>query len=152
MNRGFMKTKKILAVSVLALLFFNVVIPPVLGTIHTNADEQGKLSLHLPISINGNGDFTSRNGVTGGSGTEEDPYIISNWKIRPIKRTGISISNTDAYFIVENCHIFGNRLNNPMGIWLLNVTNGKILNSACQKNSFGIIIPVFSSFLLPSFL
>ncbi len=34
------------------------------------------LEPHPPILINGNGGFTTENGVTGGSGTASDPYII----------------------------------------------------------------------------
>jgi hypothetical protein len=31
------------------------------------------------IRIDGNDDFTEANGVVSGTGTEEDPYIISGW-------------------------------------------------------------------------
>ena len=40
------------------------------------------LHSHDPIYIDGNEDFTPANGVTSGSGTENDPYIIENWDIR----------------------------------------------------------------------
>jgi len=39
---------------------------------------------HAPIRINSNSDFTAENGVTGGNGTESDPYIISNYEKTPV--------------------------------------------------------------------
>ena len=34
---------------------------------------------HNPIHISSNADFTVDNGVVGGSGTLNDPYIIEGW-------------------------------------------------------------------------
>lgn len=50
-------------------------------------------------------DFIS--GVTGGSGTEFDPYIIEGWEIDMRLDTGscIFIANTDAYVIIRNCYL-----------------------------------------------
>ena len=36
---------------------------------------------HDPILIVGNENFTTANGVTGGNGTEADPYVIDGWEI-----------------------------------------------------------------------
>ena len=140
--------EKLVAGFLLILLLFNIAIYPAIGTINVaDKADKNKLNFHLPISINGNDEFTKRKGVTGGSGTKEDPYIISNWKIRPIIKTGISISNTDAYFIIENCHVYGSLLSkligkSPTGILFSNVENGKILNSGCYdlKGGFGILL------------
>ncbi|MDI6917068.1 MAG: hypothetical protein QMC80_04655, partial [Thermoplasmatales archaeon] len=41
----------------------------------------GALGSHNPIRIWSNSDFTSENGVSSGSGTEADPYIIEGWDI-----------------------------------------------------------------------
>lgn len=62
---------------------------------------------HSPISISSNLDFTQENGVIGGNGTQEFPYIISGWLISSFKseRTGIFLENTDKYCIIRNCHI-----------------------------------------------
>ncbi len=59
-----------------------------------------------PISIVGDGDFTSENGVVGGSGTPDDPYIIEGWEISADEQTGIFITETTKYFIIRNCHIY----------------------------------------------
>jgi len=59
---------------------------------------------HNPISINGDTDFTEANGVTGGNGTVEDPYIIEGWEITA-QGTAIDIAFTTAYFIIRYCSL-----------------------------------------------
>ncbi len=63
---------------------------------------------HAPIVITNNSGFTSETGVTGGSGTSSDPYIISGWEITS-GSTCISISNTTAFFKIDgnSCHNSG---------------------------------------------
>ena len=66
------------------------------------------LTNHSPIMIEQDSEFTSANGVTYGTGTEGDPYIISNWRIDGSTTDyGISISNTSSHFIIQNCTIHG---------------------------------------------
>jgi parallel beta-helix repeat protein len=89
-----------------------------------------------PIFINGDNNFTSANGVVGGLGMENDPYIIENW-VMSENGNGISISNTTSYFVVRNC-LVENGGGNSYGISLDNVTNGKIENCTCDNNYKGI--------------
>lgn len=56
---------------------------------------------HAPIVIEGDENFTEENGVTGGSGTKNDPYIIEGWKIN--KATAVSIEKTSSYFVIRDC-------------------------------------------------
>jgi parallel beta-helix repeat protein len=92
---------------------------------------------HPPIVIVGNDNFTSENGVTGGSGTENDPYTIEDWIIvgDGSSECGIFINNTDAHFIIRNCTISG--FHHPdeyfYGIKFNNVENGKIDNSTIYE-------------------
>jgi len=58
---------------------------------------------HSEISIVGNENFTAENGVTGGSGTPDNPYIIEKWRIN---WTGISLSKTSANVIIRNVSLF----------------------------------------------
>ncbi|MEM2583428.1 MAG: right-handed parallel beta-helix repeat-containing protein [Candidatus Thermoplasmatota archaeon] len=99
------------------------------------------LTPHAPIQISGNAQFTPQNGVVGGSGTASDPYIIEGWDIDISTGSyhGISISNTNAYFVIRNCSIHGgyNAYNN--GISFYNVRNGKIENCTIYNNYYGII-------------
>jgi parallel beta-helix repeat protein len=97
---------------------------------------------HPPIYIEGNDNFTSENGVTRGSGTEEDPYIIENWIIvgDGSAEDGIFINNTDAHFIIRNCTIYG--FHHPdeyyCGITFGNVENGNVERSTLYANHDGI--------------
>jgi len=141
------KIKKVGVILLLLLLINITMLPAIKGEIYKNEDQEDKLYPHLPIEIEGDSEFTKKNGVRSGTGTKEDPYVISNWRIYPIVRNGIQIRNTDKYFIIENCKIYKNK--NPIigigpgaGISLFNVTNGVIKNISCYnlKNSFGALI------------
>jgi parallel beta-helix repeat protein len=82
---------KILSISVI-LLFFGIIMAPIVNS-SLNKDkiyQEEKLNVdknyirHKIIYINGNDKFTNKNGVIGGKGTENDPYIISGWKLNGI--------------------------------------------------------------------
>src|SRR5438094_8024873 len=75
------------------------------------------LTSHLPISIMGNADFTAANGVTGGTGTASDPYVIAGWDITVSHSPwhgqshngpypGLGISHTVAHFVIRNVNIY----------------------------------------------
>ncbi len=93
-----------------------------------------------PIMIDGNGGFTSANGVARGTGTPSDPYIIEGWEISPATTDGISLANTEASFIIRNVYIDSG---NPGGIYsdgiyLFNVANGVIEDSFIEYRWAGI--------------
>jgi len=97
------------------------------------------LTSHGPIYIEGNDNFTSANGVVGGSGTENDPYIIENWDISAENANGIWVENTTAYFTVRSCYIHGGATY-KCGIRLDNVKNGGIYNNLVENNYAGILL------------
>ena len=73
------------------------------------------LAPHAPIVVNGDADFSSANGVTGGTGTASDPYIIEGWEITTCCHTpGIAVRNTDDYFVIRNMYI-----HYPSSTWLV---------------------------------
>ena len=82
---------------------------------------------HNPISINGDTDFTEANGVTGGNGTIEDPYIIEGWEITA-QDTAIDIAFTTAYFIIRNCSLKGG------GVSFYAIDRGGIDNIIMSEN------------------
>ncbi|MDI6856298.1 MAG: NosD domain-containing protein [Candidatus Thermoplasmatota archaeon] len=105
------------------------------------------LTPHDPIHIDGNGDFTFENGVSSGSGTESDPYIIENWDINASSADlghGIEVYDTDVHFVIKNCYIHdGKRCENATrlgnsGIIFYNVINGKIENLTGYNNERSI--------------
>jgi hypothetical protein len=80
---------------------------------------------HGEIWIEGNSQFTAGNGVTGGSGTQDDPYIIEGWET-----PRIWIKETTAYFVIRNCRIYGMR-----GVDFSTVQNGAIRDSILYDES-----------------
>ena len=87
---------------------------------------------HDEILINGNSRFTKANGVVGGNGTKDHPYIIENWSINEnIIDNGIWIKNTNRYFTIRNCNIYNRTSYNykTYGIHLKNVKSGTIENN-----------------------
>jgi parallel beta-helix repeat protein len=106
-------------------------------------------SSHDPIHIASNYGFTFANGVTRGSGTFDDPYMIENWDIVQYHYStlpGISIENTDAYFVIRNCYIDGGGFEPPSngqdhdGIVIQSVKNGKVDHLSITGSRYGIIL------------
>ena len=92
------------------------------------------LKVHASITITGNGGFTAANGVTGGSGTDSDPYMILGWNI--VSDFGsIRISNATAFFVIRYVSV-GNGFG---GIIFNNVTNGRVVNSSVNMYCDGAI-------------
>ena len=96
------------------------------------------LQSHSVISINGNSGFTAANGVTSGTGTAVDPYVISGWDIDVFTSgtsgeysTCIQIQNATAYFVVSGisveCH--------ETGVFLSGVYNARIESSTISSDS-----------------
>jgi len=98
------------------------------------------LTSHAPIYINGNSGFTKPDPVNGGgSGTENDPYIIENWDISAENANGIWVENTTAYFTIRSCYTHGGAAYRH-GIHLDNVKNGRIDNNLVENNYAGILL------------
>ena len=102
--------------------------------------------VHDSIEISSNIEFTSENGVRSGSGTESDPYIISNWTITydgiSLTTTGIHIASTTAYCIIQDCIIseFRHDSFDSPGIRLNNAQNIIIQNCTVFENDLGILL------------
>jgi len=75
-----------------------------------------------------------------GSGTYSDPYIIDGLEITSDIpwRSGITIYNSEAYFIIQDCLIYSTENN---GIYLHNVNNSRIIDNECINNgASGIVL------------
>ena len=77
-------------------------------------------SSHDPISISSDDDFTEENGVVGGSGTPDDPYIISGWEISTTSGTAIEVGDTTASFVIRDIHITVN--SGYDSIWIMDAS------------------------------
>lgn len=76
------------------------------------------------ININGDSQFTAENGVTGGSGTPWDPYVIEGWDIGNAY-IAICVVNTRSFFVIKNVYLHGG----TGGIYFYNVCNAMIENA-----------------------
>lgn len=99
---------------------------------------------HSIIAINGNNDFITQGwDEDGGGGTESSPYRINGLKITSTTpgEILISIKNTDAFFIIEDCLLIGQgigTLEDNVGIMFEHVKNGQIRNNIINKTTNGI--------------
>lgn len=128
-----MKLKKFLFACSFALLLVG---SQTISAYSQSMAEEDNLVLHNPIHIVGNENFIFANGVVGGSGAEEDPYIIENWIIENSGNNGIWIENTDSYFIIRNCSIEDSEI----GIKLENVSNGIVENNYFSGSQVNICL------------
>ncbi len=95
---------------------------------------------------NGAGDFNWTEATIynwcNGTGTMNDPYIITNLYINGSGLGScLTIRDTNKFFLIMNCCLFnsGNGDFNA-GIKLINVNNGTITNNNCSSNYYGIIL------------
>ncbi|HEX9341539.1 MAG TPA: right-handed parallel beta-helix repeat-containing protein [Thermoplasmata archaeon] len=95
------------------------------------------LTSHNPILIEGDAEFNAANGVTGGSGTPADPYVIENWEINASAANGIDIRNTTAPFSIRNVTVQGGAPPND-GIRFTNVSHGEVGASNLSISDAGI--------------
>ncbi|MGC8913608.1 MAG: NosD domain-containing protein, partial [Thermoplasmata archaeon] len=104
---------------------------------------QTKGTAHAPIHINGDADFANQAANEGwpGNGTPTNPFIIDGYDIDGNGGTYcVWIENTDVWFVVQNCKVWNatNTASEPWGtgIYLKNVTNGRLENNNCSANSY----------------
>jgi len=59
---------------------------------------------HSPILIDSDV-IDDDDGVTGGSGTELDPYVIEGWQIDHFDESSIDIKDCDAHYLIRNVYV-----------------------------------------------
>ncbi len=137
MNKKHVLFKKGLVIGII-ILFIGLNVIPSTGTIEEKPYVNIQYTPHDPIYIHGNDDFTSENGVTSGSGTSSDPFVIEDWEIEASSQDGITIRNVDVYFTIKGCYIHDGGINND-GIVFINVTNGEIEETIITGNRNGVM-------------
>ena len=97
-----------------------------------------------PIEIDGDNDFTSENGVIGGSGMPLDPYVInSRFEIMLTSQTnvGVYIHETRAAFVVRDIKITGTDVRSAsFGVRLDDVLNGAVEGCHIDGAGYGISV------------
>lgn len=84
---------------------------------------------HAPILIDGNAAFTPYNGVVGGDGTYDHPFLISGWNITAPSGIGILVQNTDAFFRVTSNYV---GITDGNGTVLVNLNRGTVSSNTIQ--------------------
>jgi len=92
---------------------------------------------HDPILITSLADFNLVNGVRSGSGTSEDPFVISDWAIDASAAPGIYVIGTFAHFTIRNVTINSTAQQNS-GILFQGVSDVWIHNVTISNCSIGI--------------
>ncbi len=92
----------------------------------------------LPITITDNSGFTTAG--FSGSGSATTPYLLKDITIAAGGVSGINISDTTAYFRIENVTINGSTDINARGIILTNVIHGTIDNNTIYNCDGGIAL------------
>ncbi len=91
-----------------------------------------------PIVILSDEDFTPENGVVGGSGTPDDPYVISGWRIeRGDYPFGIHIRGVKAPFLIRDVEVYGARV---AGIKIEASRYGRIEGVRVKGSPTGILV------------
>lgn len=98
-------------------------------------DEASAYTPHAVIQISGDSGFTADNGVTGGNGTEADPFVISGWDIDAGWDKGIEILNTNAHFVVTGCYVHNSGW---YAVYLENADNGTLSDNNVTSNVLGV--------------
>jgi hypothetical protein len=134
-NRRVYMNKTSRYVPLFVLLLIATAFLPVLPA---SADSRAYTS-HAAIVIASDVDFTAANGMTAGTGSSADPYIISGWEIPAGNGNAISISGTTSYFKITGCKLTG-ASNVGNGVALSGVQNGKVESSVFENLTDGIAI------------
>lgn len=95
-----------------------------------------------PIVILSDQDFTAENGVIGGVGTAEDPFIIAGWaiKVPAGEKFGIHVENTTKPFLIRGCTVIGAQEPDGAAILLQGVHDAAVEDCLVQGSLNGIRI------------
>ena len=93
---------------------------------------------HGPIYIMDNDDFTEENGVSSGSGTAADPYVIENLVIYADDYYGIRVYGTDKHFIICNVVVEG-ASNSSNGICISRAAHGAVIGCEVSGHFTGMV-------------
>ncbi len=99
-------------------------------------EESSAYTPHAPIYIEGDIDFIPVNGVSGGTGTQADPYVIEGWEIDASTQDGILIRATGVHFVIRDVYVHSAGLNQK-AISLIGVSNGSVENAVLWNNMLG---------------
>jgi len=145
-GKAFRASSSMLLACLLTVVFF--------GLQSTNSSAIDPFVPHDPIFIY-NDNFTAENGVTEGSGTYDDPFVIEEWDInlsqsasdQSLNHHGIYIIGSEDWFVIRNVTIHSglvqidpSSFTGGNGIVLQNSAHGRIENCKLIGNLVGMEI------------
>jgi len=116
----------------ISVIFTAILLLSILAVIWSH-DGEVEAADRRPILIRSDSDFIANNGVVSGTGSEENPYIISNWSIVNSGNC-IQISGTTKYFVVRDITV--SYSGSSRGVWLFDLSNGLIENVTLKGGGF----------------
>ncbi len=109
-----------------------------------SAEEE--MPFHDPIVITKVGDFTAANGVRGGTGTKDDPFIIEGLRIDASKNGyGIRISQVKSCFVIRGVSV---QSASRVGIELVGVSHSAIENCTIDSKHNSLVLKFCYSLLV----
>ena len=108
-----------------------------LSIVDMGAHEVRGYTTRGPILIDGNPQFTVANGVTGGTGTRQDPFVLEGWQIIGAPDAAIEVRNADVPFTIRDVDV---SWAGTAGIRILNLTDGRIEYAAVSDAPLGISV------------
>lgn len=124
----------------LSAVLISIILLTVFSPLHSNASNIKSSDSFIKIDNNYE-DYTDNEGIIDitsneefmnhpavgpiGDGSENNPYIIENWRAKQI-----IIKNVNCYFEIKNCFVYG-----PYGIYFYRTNNGKINNCTLESDN-----------------
>jgi len=110
----------------------------VLAAMPATGHGEGAQSPHGPIVISKPADLNRGNGVVGGSGTKDDPFLIDGWEIDAgTADSGIIITDVHAYIVIRNVSIQSAPV---AGMRIIGVPHVLIQSCEFSGDSIGLIL------------
>ena len=119
-----------------------------ISNVEKNEPSESRGNARGPIRINSDAGFNATNGVSGGNGTQGNPYVIENWEIDGGDVGNcIFIGNTTKHFAIRNCALTNTSGNDSdfkwnAGLVLYNVSKGMVGHCNITDNEVGAYINV----------
>ena len=129
--KGYKKIGALLLIFTLFMMSFMFVFKVEMALDTISSDINIEIKGDPLIEIEGNAELEAANMSAGADGSEGNPYVIRDKMINGNGSYCINITNTDAYFILENCTVY----NGSNGIFFDNVSNGEIRNVTAFNNN-----------------
>ena len=120
------------------------------NSISHQAEAEYPAEPHLPITLTAEEDFTKPGAGSGcgcvrsGSGTEVDPFVISDWIVNSTDDDGITIFGTTTNFVITRVELQSSH--RDRGVYISDAENGVIENSRITGWWFGVFVFHSSNF------